>query len=58
MNSTPQSSRRKQGNWGPMTLNMLGTKDGLSTMVHDDSNHDYDGCGPYATAAKRGGNWD
>ena len=33
MNSTLQSSRRKQETGGPMTLNMLGTKDGLSTMV-------------------------
>ena len=33
MNSTLQSSRRKQETGAPMTLNTLGMKDGLSIMA-------------------------
>ena len=49
--------KAETGNWGPDDAQHAWDEGWAFYHGPDDSNHDYDGCGPYATAAKRGGNF-
>ena len=49
--------KAEAGNWGADDAQHAWDEGWAFYHGPDDSNHDYDGCGPYATAAKRGGNF-
>ena len=49
--------KAEAGNWGADDAQHAWDEGWACYHGPDDSNHDYDGCGPYATAAKRGGNF-
>ena len=49
--------KAEAGNWGPNDAQHAWDEGWAFYHGPDDSNHDYDGCGPYATANKRAGNF-
>ena len=49
--------KAEAGNWGADDAQHAWDEGWAFYHGPDDSNHDYDECGPYATAAKRGGNF-
>ena len=49
--------KAEAGNWGADDAQHAWDEGWAFYHGPDDSSHDYDGCGPYATAAKRGGNF-
>ena len=49
--------KAEAGNWGADDAQHAWDEGWAFYHGPDDSNHDYDGCGPYATADKRGGNF-
>jgi hypothetical protein len=49
--------KAEAGNWGADDAQHAWDEGWAFYHGPDDSNHDYDGCGPYATASKRGGNF-
>ena len=49
--------KAEAGNWGPDDAQHACDEGWAFYHGPDDSDHDYDGCGPYATADKRAGNF-
>ena len=49
--------KAEAGNWGPDDAQHAWDEGWAFYHGPDDANADYDGCGPFATAAKRGGNF-
>ena len=49
--------KAEAGNWGADDAQHAWDEGWAFYHGPDDSNHDYDGCGPYATASKRGDNF-
>tara|TARA_Y100000746_G_scaffold189927_1_gene169606 strand:+ start:2402 stop:3658 length:1257 start_codon:yes stop_codon:yes gene_type:complete len=49
--------KAEAGNWGPDDAQHAWDEGWAFYHGPDDSGHDYDGCGPFATAAKRGDNF-
>ena len=49
--------KAEAGNWGPDDAQRAWDEGWAFYHGPDDANADYDGCGPFATAAKRGGNF-
>ena len=49
--------KAEAGNWGPDDAQHAWDEGWAFYHGPDDSDNDYDGCGPFATAAKRGGNF-
>ena len=49
--------KAEAGNWGPNDAQHAWDEGGAFYHGPDDDGHDYDGCGPYATADKRAGNF-